>query len=104
MATKIGISPPTSLPAPGSAVRSWNRLSTVRRRREFPLILSLVILDAVSLWFAFALAYLLRFRLELLPYDGPHTLAFYSSVGVWAVPMFLAIMAAYRLYKRRYLF
>jgi exopolysaccharide biosynthesis polyprenyl glycosylphosphotransferase len=66
--------------------------------------LGLLLADAAGLGAAFALGYLLRFKSELLPYDGPHSIGFYSSVGFWAVPVFLAFFAAYHLYDRRYLF
>ncbi|MEA2641259.1 MAG: hypothetical protein QOF51_2653 [Chloroflexota bacterium] len=52
-----------------------------------------------------SLAYLLRFKTGVpLLETPPYSLAFYSSIVFWAVPVWLGLFALYRLYDRRYLF
>lgn len=96
------------------------RLATVRadpllRRRirgavspqvqRWLLTVALLAWDGVSLAMAFGLAHFLRFRADI-PFlkDLPERVSFYSSVTYWAVPLFLAIFAVYRLYEHRRLF
>lgn len=65
----------------------------------------LVLLDALAILAAFALAYLIRFRTDLPIFrEGTDDLDFYATVVVWALPAWLAIFAASRLYERRILF
>jgi exopolysaccharide biosynthesis polyprenyl glycosylphosphotransferase len=72
----------------------------------WPLVIGvLVVSDGVALLGAFTLAYLVRFRLAL-PFfrDGEGAIDFYTSVIVWALPVWLAMFACWRLYDRRTLF
>jgi exopolysaccharide biosynthesis polyprenyl glycosylphosphotransferase len=65
----------------------------------------LILADAAAVGVAFALAYLIRFRAGLPLLETPeHTLAFYSWVTVWAVPVWLVIFGLYGLYDRHHLF
>ena len=66
---------------------------------------SLVAADTVAVGAAFAAAYTIRFKTGI-PYleTPPHSISFYSWVTFWAVPIWLAIFALYRLYDRHYLF
>jgi exopolysaccharide biosynthesis polyprenyl glycosylphosphotransferase len=67
--------------------------------------LSLVLADSLALGAAFALAYLIRFKAGLpLLEIPPHQLAFYTSVVYWSLPVWLFVMALFRLYDRHYLF
>jgi exopolysaccharide biosynthesis polyprenyl glycosylphosphotransferase len=75
------------------------------RDRWWLLTLALVGLDAAAVVAAFALAYGIRFKtglpfLETPPYSG----AFYATVAIWSVPVWLLLLAAFRLYDRRLLF
>ncbi|MGI5835866.1 MAG: sugar transferase [Chloroflexota bacterium] len=67
--------------------------------------LGLITVDAAALGAAIAIAYLIRFKTGI-PFleTPPHSLAFYSSVAYWVVPVWLAIFGLYRLYDRQYLF
>ena len=65
----------------------------------------LIAADALTLAGAIAFAYLIRFKTGIPLLDTPqHSLAFYSSVAYWAVPVLLVIFAFYHLYDRHYLF
>jgi exopolysaccharide biosynthesis polyprenyl glycosylphosphotransferase len=77
------------------------RLSAQRRHL---LAAGLVAGDAIALVAAFAAAYVVRFKTDVpLLEDVPHTVAAYSWVVFWSVPIWLALMAANRLYDRRYI-
>ena len=66
---------------------------------------SLVLLDVVALLSAFAIAYWIRFRSAIpLFREGTDSIEFYATVIVWALPTWLLIFAAWRLYDRRVLF
>jgi exopolysaccharide biosynthesis polyprenyl glycosylphosphotransferase len=66
---------------------------------------SLILADAVAVGVAFALAYLIRFRAGLPLLETPeHTLAFYSWVTIWAVPVWLVVFGLYGLYDRHQIF
>jgi exopolysaccharide biosynthesis polyprenyl glycosylphosphotransferase len=66
---------------------------------------TLVIADACALVAAFSLAYVLRFKAGV-PFlvTPPHSVAFYSSLAFWAVPIWLGLFAFYRLYYQNSLF
>jgi exopolysaccharide biosynthesis polyprenyl glycosylphosphotransferase len=67
-------------------------------------VAALLPLDAIAVAAAFALAYLIRFKLGLpLLETPPYRLHFYSTVVFAAVPVWLIVFAAYRLYDRQYL-
>ncbi|MDA8218692.1 MAG: sugar transferase [Dehalococcoidales bacterium] len=84
------------------AVRGATRQADLAWRLLTP---GLVAVDALAVGLAFALAYLIRFKTGLPLLETPaHSLDFYSSVTYWAVPVWLAIFALYRLYDQRYLF
>jgi exopolysaccharide biosynthesis polyprenyl glycosylphosphotransferase len=69
------------------------------------LTLLLVAIDTLALIGAFTFAYLLRFKAEIpLLMTPSHSIAFYSSVAFWAIPVWLCIFAVYRLYDRQWLF
>lgn len=77
-----------------------------RTEGSWPLLIGgLGLLDASALLAAFALAYLVRFKagLPLLVTPG-YSLAFYSWVAFWAVPVWLVLLACHGLYDRRRLF
>jgi exopolysaccharide biosynthesis polyprenyl glycosylphosphotransferase len=75
------------------------------RERRVLLTLMLVLTDAVAVALAFALSYAVRFGAHLLPVEpGSGDPSFYVVVGVWGVPLWLALFAAYRLYDQRGLF
>jgi exopolysaccharide biosynthesis polyprenyl glycosylphosphotransferase len=62
-------------------------------------------LDALALLAAFALAYVIRFKSTLPVFqDGAGAVDFYTWVIVWALPVWLSIFGAWRLYDRRTLF
>ncbi|MHB1416957.1 MAG: sugar transferase [Chloroflexota bacterium] len=89
-------------PVVPGAVRGSTRQADLTRRLLTP---GLVVIDGVAVSVAFMLAYLIRFKAGLpLLETPPHSLDFYSSVAYWAVPVWLAIFALYRLYDQRYLF
>jgi len=68
-------------------------------------IAAMVLLDSVALLAAFAIAYVIRFRLMLpLFRDGSDAVDFYTSVVGWALPLWLVLFACWRLYDRRALF
>jgi exopolysaccharide biosynthesis polyprenyl glycosylphosphotransferase len=76
-----------------------------RRPRWLLLTLGLGAVDAAALAAAFALAYGVRFKaglpwLETPPYSG----AFYWSVALWSVPIWIGLFAAFHLYDQRLLF
>ncbi|HEX5415653.1 MAG TPA: sugar transferase [Chloroflexota bacterium] len=80
--------------------------STTRSRGSWSLFMAwLVAIDAGALALAFALAYLIRFKAGL-PFllMPPHQIEFYSSIGFWMVPVWLAVFALYRLYDRHHIF
>lgn len=85
-------------------IRRLTSSARPRRENHVALTVALVLLDALALASAFALSYVLRFSTQLLPYDGDHSVGFYSRVGFWAVPTFMLVLAGYHLYNRRYLF
>lgn len=66
---------------------------------------ALVALDGLALMEAFALAYMIRFRLGL-PFfrDGEGAIGFYTSIILWALPVWLLMFACWRLYDHRALF
>ena len=65
----------------------------------------LVSADAVAVTAAFGLAYLTRFKAGVpLLETPPYSIAFYSTLAFAAVPLWLALFAAYRLYDRHELF
>ncbi len=100
MATEASVRP---LPPP----RTWAHAPTLSRRRS-PLrwvVPALALGDAAALGTAFGLAYLARFTVGLPLLSTPeHDAAFYSSVAFWAVPLWLGLFAAYRLYDPSLLF
>jgi exopolysaccharide biosynthesis polyprenyl glycosylphosphotransferase len=76
----------------------------MRADRWAPLV-ALALVDAAALTGAFALAFALRFDTDLVPFEPvPRNLPFYSSVAFWAIPVWLGLFCAYRLYDRRVLF
>ena len=83
----------------------WPR-SARRVRWEWQLVTAgLIATDGVALGLAFALAYVIRFKLGIpLLETPPHSVAFYSSIVFWAIPVWLGIFAMYRLYERHHLF
>lgn len=83
-------------------IRARASMSAVARRRL--LSWGLLVLDTTALIAAFGLAYLLRFRSIWLPYHSTFSLHFYSRIVFGAIPAWLLIFAAYRLYDVRYLF
>jgi exopolysaccharide biosynthesis polyprenyl glycosylphosphotransferase len=69
------------------------------------LMAGLILADAAAVGLAFALAYLIRFKSGLPLLQTPeHTLAFYSSITFWAVPVWLVVFGLYGLYDRQQLF
>jgi exopolysaccharide biosynthesis polyprenyl glycosylphosphotransferase len=75
------------------------------RERWGLLTLGLLALDAVVVAAAFGIAYALRFKLGVPGLDTPaYSGTFYSSVAVWSVPIWLALLACFGLYDRRRLF
>lgn len=82
-------------PARSTKVASGQR--TVRRST---LIFALLVGDALAVSTAFALAYVVRFKLDWSIFythsDSP--LRFYSTLVFWLVPLVLLIFACYRLY------
>ncbi len=78
----------------------------VRERDQWLLLkVSLLSADAAALGAAIALAYVVRFKMGIPFLVTPgHTVAYYSSVAYWTVPVWLGIFALYRLYDRQYLF
>ena len=93
--TALDLASPTSL---SKSVRSATG-------NEYLLVVALIGADAFALFGAFALAYIIRFKLGI-PFleTPPHRVAFYSSVAFWAVPVWLLIFFLSRLYDRRNLF
>jgi exopolysaccharide biosynthesis polyprenyl glycosylphosphotransferase len=82
-----------------------SRLATDASLAWRSLIAGLILADAAAVGVAFALAYLIRFRAGLPFLDTPpHTLAFYSSIAFWAVPVWLVVFVLYGLYDRHQLF
>lgn len=69
------------------------------------LTIGLLTADALALGVAFGLAYIIRFKAGI-PFleTPPHTVAFYSSIAYWAIPVWLGIFVLYRLYDRHNLF
>ena len=86
---------------PDTACRATRRLS-----RDWLLLKgALLALDASALGAAFGLAYIIRFKTGIPMLETPsHTVAFYSWVAFWAVPIWLGLFALYRLYDQHYLF
>ncbi len=72
-----------------------------RRNQKRLLIAALLTSDILALGASFALAYWLRF--EILPYRATYSLAFYSSVLLLLVPVWLIVFALSHLYDERYL-
>src|SRR5438093_3248570 len=86
--------PPVAARLGADAALAWRLLTA-----------GLVLADAAAVGVAFALAYLIRFRAGLpLLETPPHTLAFYSSITFWAVPVWLVVFVLYGLYDRHQLF
>src|SRR5579884_2663990 len=83
------------------------RADVLRRRDSiWPIVIAaLVIVDVGALGAAFALAYVIRFKIGI-PFmeTPPHRIVFYSSIVFWEIPVWLALFALYRLYDRHYLF
>jgi exopolysaccharide biosynthesis polyprenyl glycosylphosphotransferase len=81
------------------------RARSIPRERWGLLTAGLVALDAAMVAAAFGLAYGIRFKAGLPGLDTPeYSGAFYSSVAVWSVPIWIALLAIFRLYDRRRLF
>jgi exopolysaccharide biosynthesis polyprenyl glycosylphosphotransferase len=81
------------------------RAQSVRRERWGLLTIGLVALDTVMVSAAFGIAYALRFKAGVPGLDTPaYSGAFYSSVAIWSVPIWIALLAIFRLYNRRWLF
>lgn len=81
-------------------------LAPRRSRERVSLIAALALADALCVASAFALAYVLRFKINIGAfYDPPNSpLLFYSTLVFWLVPLVLATFAAYRLYALDQLF
>jgi exopolysaccharide biosynthesis polyprenyl glycosylphosphotransferase len=93
----------TPLPAIGVASRARGHHRS--KRRWLALSGGLVLGDAAAIGAAFALAYLIRFKMGLPFLETPvHQLAFYSSVVFWSLPAWLCVFALFRLYDRHHLF
>jgi exopolysaccharide biosynthesis polyprenyl glycosylphosphotransferase len=99
----------TAAPAPSGTVAhdgvssALPAIPAVDRRHA--LLPGLVAVDAIALTTAFVLAYAIRFRVNMPLLEVlPERAAFYSWVAVWAVPLWLGLLALYRLYDRRVLF
>src|SRR5260370_36382265 len=70
------------------------------RRRQFRVLLTIV-LDSCTIAAAFSLAYLLRFYWEVVPApDSPPAQPYFAILPV-LVPTWIAIFAAYGLYRDR---
>jgi exopolysaccharide biosynthesis polyprenyl glycosylphosphotransferase len=68
-------------------------------------VVALVAFDTLALLAAFTLAYVIRFRSSLPVFrEGADAVDFYAWVIVWALPVWLSIFAAWRLYDHRSLF
>jgi len=65
-------------------------------------VVPLFLLDAICIIFSMAVAYQIRFR--LLEYHAPHSGAFYLRLAFVAIPMWVAVFAAYSLYHPDSLF
>src|SRR5438270_386477 len=77
----------------------------IRQPRWRLLLLGLAALDVPALIAAFGLAYLMRFKAGLPLLETPaYTGAFYSTVAMLSVPVWLGLLAFFRLYDRRLLF
>lgn len=75
-----------------SPVRGWHLFLTY-----------LVVSDAIALATAFGLAYVIRFKTGVpLLETPPHSVAFYSGLVFWALPVWLGIFALYHLYDRQH--
>lgn len=73
---------------------------TEGRRRQLRLLLA-VVLDACTIAAAFSLAYLLRFRWEIIPaLDAPPAAPYFAILPV-LIPTWLLVFAAYGLYRDR---
>jgi exopolysaccharide biosynthesis polyprenyl glycosylphosphotransferase len=84
--------------------RVWTQIRTPSVARRRALSWGLVVLDTLALTAAFGLAYFLRFRSVWLPYHSSFSFDFYTRVVFWAIPTWLVVFAAYRLYDIRHLF
>ncbi|MFN8636880.1 MAG: hypothetical protein U0893_23785, partial [Chloroflexota bacterium] len=89
-----------------SQALSQRRASSARLSVSWPLVIgTLVVLDTAALLLAFAVAYLIRFRTALpLFREGTDSVDFYSTVAIWALPVWLLIFGFSRLYDRKILF
>lgn len=82
-------------------------LSVARQdqRRRLLVLGSLFLLDGVALMVAFALAYVVRFRTNVLPFERvPETQEFYALAGAGSAAICLALFATNHLYDVRRLF
>jgi len=89
-----------------SRALAQRRPTTARLGVSWPLVTgSLVALDTAALLLAFAVAFLIRFRTSLPVFrEGDDSIDFYSTVAIWALPIWLLIFASSKLYDRRTLF
>lgn len=96
----------TALPVSARATASSRSGLTASPRMQWTLLKGgLVFADSAALAGAISLAYLIRFKTGVPFLSTPeHSLAFYSSVAYWVLPVWLAIFALYRVYDPRYLF
>jgi len=82
-------------------MNSHEVMLTESRRRQFRVLLAIA-LDACAIAAAFALAYLLRFRWQIIPaFDEPPA-APYFIILTPILPAWVAIFAAYGLYRSRF--
>src|SRR5262245_22918582 len=100
MATQVSAAPTARVTETAPVVGTLGRAGSWR-----VFMVALLALDAAAMLAAFGVAYLVRFKsglplLETPAYSG----AFYSSIAFWAVPIWLALFAAFRLYDRQRLF
>src|ERR1035437_2975090 len=67
--------------------------------------LAMIGLDALALIAAFLVAYVVRFKAGIpLLETPPHRIAFYTTVALGVIPVWLTLFALYRLYDRKRLF
>jgi exopolysaccharide biosynthesis polyprenyl glycosylphosphotransferase len=84
---------------------TMTRAEAAPRERWALLTVGLVALDTIMVSAAFGIAYAVRFKAGVPGLSTPeYSGAFYSSVAVWSVPIWIALLAIFRLYDRRRLF
>ena len=91
---------------PALALPGAGACTSARGARQWHVVIAgLIVMDLLALGAAFAIAYLIRFKTGL-PFlaTPPNHVAFYSSVLLWAAPLWLGVFVLYRLYDRRDLF